>query len=199
MDFLKSVMVSALGYDLTWLEFFAFITSVIGVALGVYGPRKTWYWWNLSSLLYALLFYQQKYYASALLQFIFIAGGVWGWFGWGKEGAKPKKLTKSNRALGIMTYIILWLALYPVLKHIGAAASLTDAFGFVGSCMAQLLMVKEKYEAWPLWFIVDSVYTYQFWQGKNYLTSILYLIFVVIAVAGWRRWLRESSRTLQRD
>ena len=199
MDFLKSVMVSALGYDLTWLEFFAFITSVIGVALGVYGPRKTWYWWNLSSLLYALLFYQQKYYASALLQFIFIAGGVWGWFGWGKEGAKPKKLTKSNRALGIMTYLILWLALYPVLKHIGAAASLTDAFGFVGSCMAQLLMVKEKYEAWPLWFIVDSVYTYQFWQGKNYLTSILYLIFVVIAIAGWRRWLRESSRTLQGD
>ena len=199
MDFLKSVMISALGYDLTWLEFFAFITSVIGVALGVYGPRKTWYWWNLSSLLYALLFYQQKYYASALLQFIFIAGGIWGWFGWGKEGAKPEKLTKLNRALGIMTYLILWLALYPVLKHIGAAASLTDAFGFVGSCMAQLLMVKEKYEAWPIWFIVDSVYTYQFWQGKNYLTSILYLIFVVIAVAGWRRWLRESSRTLQGD
>jgi len=111
MDFLKSVMVSALGYDLTWLEFFAFITSVIGVALGVYGPRKTWYWWNLSSLLYALLFYQQKYYASALLQFIFIAGGIWGWFGWGKEGAKPEKLTKLNRALGITTYLILWLAL----------------------------------------------------------------------------------------
>ena len=199
MDFLKSVMISALGYDLTWLEFFAFITSVIGVALGVYGPRKTWYWWNLSSLLYALLFYQQKYYASALLQFIFIAGGIWGWFGWGKEGAKPEKLTKLNRALGIMTYLILWLALYPVLKHIGAAASLTDAFGFVGSCMAQLLMVKEKYEAWPIWLIVDSVYTYQFWQGKNYLTSILYLIFVVIAVAGWRRWLRESSRTPQGD
>ena len=199
MDFLKSVIVSALGYDLTWLEFFAFITSVIGVAFGVYGPRKTWYWWNLSSLLYALLFYQQKYCASALLQFIFIAGGIWGWFGWGKDGAKPEKLTKINRAIGIMAYLILWLALYPVLKHIGAAASLTDAFGFVGSCMAQLLMVKEKYEAWPLWFIVDSVYTYQFWQGKNYLTSILYLIFVVIAVAGWRRWLRESSRTPQGD
>ena len=199
MDFLKSVMVSALGYDLTWLEFFAFITSVIGVALGVYGPRKTWYWWNLSSLLYALLFYQQKYYASALLQFIFIAGGIWGWFGWGKEGAKPEKLTKLNRALGLMTYLILWFSLYPILKHIGAAASLTDAFGFVGSCMAQLLMVKEKYEAWPIWLIVDSVYTYQFWQGKNYLTSILYLIFVVIAVAGWRRWLRESIRTPQGD
>ena len=196
MKFLMTVMISALGYDLTWLEFFAFITSVIGVGLGIYGPRKTWYWWNISSLLYAILFFQEKYYASALLQFVFIAGGIWGWFGWGKIGAKPAKLKINERAYWSLIYLASWFILYPILKKIGAAASLTDAFGFVGSCIAQLLMVIQRYEAWPIWFVVDGVYTYQFWHGKNYLTAILYFIFVLIAVAGWKRWLRESFGTI---
>lgn len=196
MNIFMKVMISALGYDLTYLEFFAFVTSVIGVWLGIYGPRKTWYWWNLSSLLYAILFYQEKYYASALLQFVFIAGGIWGWFGWGKSGAHPAKLSANEKLICGLIYLFSWLTAFPILKEIGAAASLTDAFGFVGSCFAQLLMVIERYESWPLWFVVDAVYTYQFWHGKNYLTAILYFIFVIIAIAGWRRWLRESKRTI---
>ena len=72
-------------------------------------------------------------------------------------------------------------------------ASLTDAFGFVGSCIAQLLMVLQRYESWIIWIVVDAVYTYQYWHGKNYLTAILYFIFTLIAVAGWKRWRSESA------
>ncbi len=189
---LMAVFFTAWDYPLTYLEFFAFITSVVGVGLGVFGPRSTWPWWNISSLLYAILFWQQKYYASAWLQLIFIAGGFWGWFGWGKKGATPARLSAREKTYWSVGGLIAWGALYPLLKKVGAAASLTDAFGFVGSCIAQVLMVVEKYESWPLWFVVDGVYTYQFWHGKSYLTAILYFIFVLIAVAGWKRWLKES-------
>jgi nicotinamide mononucleotide transporter len=41
--------------------------------------------------------------------------------------------------------------------------------------------------------VVDLVYTYQYWNGENYLTAILYFIFTLIAVAGWKRWRRESA------
>ena len=190
---LMAVFFTAWGYQLTYLEFVAFLTSVVGVVLGVFGPRQTWPWWNISSLLYAGLFYEQKYYASAALQFVFVAGGIWGWFGWGPKGAKPARLTSKEKAGWGALMLVGWFALYPLLKKIGAAASLTDAFGFVGSCIAQVLMVVEKYENWPLWFVVDGVYTYQFWHGKTYLTAILYFIFVLIAVGGWKRCLRESK------
>lgn len=199
---IMSVMFTAWGYQLTYLEFVAFITSVVGVAYGIFGPRATWPWWNISSLLYAGLFFEQKYYASAALQFVFVAGGIWGWFGWGPKGAKPAKLSLKVNLYWIAGYAIAWFALYPLLLHIGAAASLTDAFGFVGSCIAQVLMCLERYEAWPLWFVVDGVYTYQFWHGKSYLTAILYLIFVLLAIGGWRRWLRManiSSRALSQS
>jgi len=190
---IMTVMFTAWGYQLTYLEFVAFVTSVVGVTYGIFGPRATWPWWNISSLLYAGLFFEQKYYASAALQFVFVAGGIWGWFGWGAKGAKPAKLSLKVNLYWIAGYAIAWFALYPLLLHIGAAASLTDAFGFVGSCIAQVLMCLERYEAWPLWFVVDGVYTYQFWHGKSYLTAILYLIFVLLAIGGWRRWLRMAN------
>jgi len=184
---------TAWGYELSLLELLAFITSVIGVWLGVYGPRQTWPWWSISSLLYAALFFQWKYYASGFLQFIFIAGAIAGWFGWGPKGAQPNRLSKRDVAIWSAAYLVAWFSLYPILKKIGAAASLTDAFGFVGSCMAQLLMVLQRYESWILWFVVDAVYVYQYWHGKQYLTALLYFIFVLIAVGGWKRWRRESA------
>jgi len=184
---------TAWNYHLSFLELIAFLTSIVGVGLAVIGPRKTWHWWNISSALYGFLFLEQKYFASAALQIIFIVGGVWGWFGWGAKGATPAKLARKERIMWLIAFVLSWGLLYPVLKKIGAAASLTDAFGFVGSAIAQIFMVLEKYEAWPLWFIVDSVYTYQFFHGGQYLTALLYLIFVGIAAAGWRTWLKKAQ------
>ncbi|MSV91948.1 MAG: nicotinamide mononucleotide transporter [Actinobacteria bacterium] len=184
---------TAWNYDLSFLELFAFLTSLMGVGLAVMGPRKTWHWWNISSALYGILFLQEKYFASAALQIIFIVGGIWGWFGWGAKGATPAKLSPKERVQWCGIFLLSWAVLYPVLKKIGAAASLTDAFGFVGSAIAQLWMVLEKYEAWPLWFVVDAVYTYQFFHGGQYLTALLYLIFVGLAVAGWRTWLKKAD------
>ena len=188
--------VMRIGKDLLMsiLEIIAFLTSLIGVVLGVLGPRVTWPWWSLGSLLYAILFFQSAYYASASLQFIFIAGGVWGWFGWGPKGAKPQKSNNKERLFIITVLTIASFALWPVLTSIGATSSAIEAFGFVGSVVAQLLMVWQRFEAWPIWLIVDAAYTYQYFNGKLYLTGFLYLIFTFIAIWGWIRWDRESTK-----
>ena len=153
----------------------------------------TWPWWIAGSCLYAVLFFQSAYYASAALQFIFIAGGIWGWFGWGPNGAKPKKSTTKERLLLLLALLGSSLLLWPVLTNIGAASSAIESFGFVGSVIAQLLMVWQRYEAWPLWFVVDAAYTYQYFKGELYLTGVLYTIFTAIAIWGWIRWGREST------
>ncbi len=176
------------------LEFFAFSTALIGVVLGVLGPRFTWPWWGLSSFLYAIFFYQSEYYASAALQFIFIAGGIWGWFGWGPKGAKPRKLKSGERLIVLALLIIGSFSLWPVLTNIGATSTAIESFGFVGSVLAQLLMVWQKFEAWPVWVIVDAAYTYQYFRGDLVLTGILYLLFTAIAIWGWIRWGRESDK-----
>ena len=176
------------------LEAIAFITALIGVVLGVLGPRTTWPWWATSSLLYAVIFYQSAYYASSVLQIVFITGGVMGWFGWGISGAKPRKSNSKERLIIFIVLGTVTVSLWPILTNIGAASSTIEAFGFVGSVIAQLLMIWQRFEAWPLWLVVDLAYTYQYFKGQLYLTGFLYLIFSVIAIWGWVRWKRESKK-----
>ena len=176
------------------LEAIAFITALIGAILGVLGPRTTWPWWATSSLLYAVIFYQSAYYASSVLQIVFITGGVMGWFGWGISGAKPRKSNSKERLIIFIVLGTVTVSLWPILTNIGAASSTIEAFGFVGSVIAQLLMIWQRFEAWPLWLVVDLAYTYQYFKGQLYLTGFLYLIFSVIAIWGWVRWKRESKK-----
>jgi nicotinamide mononucleotide transporter len=144
--------------------------------------------------LYAVLFYQSAYYASSALQLIFVAGGVLGWFGWGATGAKPRKSNTKERLLIITFLCAASVSLWPILTKIGAASSAIEAFGFAGSVIAQLLMIWQRFEAWPLWLVVDAAYTYQYFKGQLYLTGVLYVIFSVVAVWGWIRWNRESKK-----
>ena len=82
---MSTIFFTAWGYEVSVLEFFAALTSFIGVGLGVTAKRITWPWWALSSALYAIFFYQADLFASAALQIVFIAAAIWGWFGWGLE------------------------------------------------------------------------------------------------------------------
>lgn len=186
----------AWGYKVSYLEFIAALTSFIGVWYGTTAKRTTWPWWILSSALYGIFFWRVDLIASSLLQIVFIIAGIWGWFGWGPKGAKPGKLTNRDRAIWCLGLITAWLIFTPWLHGIGAAAYRTDALIFLGSFVAQIIMVYEKYENWPLWFAVDLLATVEYALLKYWFTALLYLMFTGIAVVGWVRWLRIHKSSL---
>jgi nicotinamide mononucleotide transporter len=191
-----STLFTAWGYEVTALEFSAALTSFIGVWLGTTGKRVTWPWWILSSALYGLFFWQVDLIASALLQIIFIVAGIWGWYGWGPKGARPSKLNWRNRSYWILGLLVTWLLMTPWLQDIGAAAYRSDALIFLGSFMAQVLMVYEKYETWPIWLAVDTLATIQYAVLGYWFTSVLYFAFTIVAVIGWIRWIRLHKLSL---
>ena len=191
---MSTILFTAWGYEVSILEFFAAITSFIGVGLGVTAKRITWPWWALSSALYAIFFYQADLFASAALQIVFIAAAVWGWFGWGPKGAVPSALSTKHRTIWAAGLLLSFFALTPLLKNLGAAATWSDAIIFLGSFFAQAIMVYEKYENWPLWFAIDLLGTVQYAVLGYWFTAILYAAFTVIALIGWKRWY-ESHRS----
>jgi nicotinamide mononucleotide transporter len=198
-NFLSGNLATIFGYDLSYLEFFAVITSFIGVALGITGKRITWPWWALSSALYGVLFIQWELFASAALQIIFIIAAVMGWFGWEPSGARPGAIKNKQRVLILIAITLATLALAPILKSMGAASTYVDAVLFFGSLAAQILMVYEKYENWPLWFVVDLGYTALYASQKLLFTSLLYAAFTVLAAMGWSKWYaahRSAIRSL---
>ena len=193
----SSNLATILGYDLSYLEFFAVVASFIGVALGITGKRITWPWWAISSVLYGILFIQWELYASAALQIVFIIAAVLGWFGWEPTGARPGALKNKNRIIILAAIIAATLALAPVLKSMGAASTYADAILFFGSLSAQILMVYEKYENWVLWLIVDAGYVALYASQDLPFTTLLYAAFTLLAALGWRKWYGSHRSALR--
>jgi nicotinamide mononucleotide transporter len=188
---MSSTLFTAWGYEVSILEFTAAVASFIGVYLGTTGKRITWPWWVLSSSLYGVFFYQVDLFASAMLQIIFIGAAIYGWFGWAPTGAVPGTISTRIRIRIAIGTIVSVAVLAPVLSNIGAAATWTDAFILIGSLVAQLLMIYEKYETWVLWLIVNVVATAQYLSLGYWFTAILYAVFAIVAILGWKRW-RDS-------
>lgn len=188
-----TVLFSAWGYDVTLLEFASVILAFLAVGLGIVGTRWTWPFYFVSSLLYGWLFLQWDLPASAAMQGIFLVAAVWGWFTWGAEGVRaPGSLTNRQRLIGGAVVVAAWLALAPVLQAIGGVATWGDAWMFVGSLAAQLLMVRAKVEAWPMWVLVNAVGTVLYASQGLYFTALFYGVLIGMAVVGWREWLGRS-------
>jgi len=198
-NFLSGNLANVFGYDLSYLEFFAVITSFIAVSLGITGKRITWPWWAVSSVLYGILFIQWELFASAALQIVFIIASLFGWFGWAPTGAKPGPLRNKYRAATFAAIILATLALAPLLKSWGAASTYADAVLFFGSLTAQILMVYEKFESWVIWLIVDAGYVALYATQGLLFTSLLYVAFTVLAAVGWGKWYaahRSATRSM---
>jgi nicotinamide mononucleotide transporter len=188
---MSTTLFTAWGYEVSILEFTAAVASFIGVYLGTTGKRITWPWWVLSSALYGIFFYQVDLFASAILQIVFIGAAIYGWFGWAPTGAVPGTISTRNRIRITLGTLVSVAVLSPVLANIGAAATWTDALILIGSIVAQLLMVYEKYETWVLWLIVNVVATVQYLSLGYWFTALLYGVFAIVAILGWKRW-RDS-------
>jgi nicotinamide mononucleotide transporter len=187
-EFVSTVLFTVLGYQVTLLELTAVIASATGVWLGTTGKRIMWPWYGLSGVLYGWLFFNYDLYASASLQLVFIAAAIWGWFGWGPQGAHSQNLSWIWRVTVLNSGVLAWLTITPLLVSLGAAAAKPDAFGLVFSVVAQVLMVLQFRENWVVWFVVNVVYVALFWSQDLKFTSLLYVVFAAIALRGWINW-----------
>ncbi len=194
---MSSIFFTAWSYEVSYLEFIAALTSFIGVGLGITGMRITWPWLALSSGLYGVFFIQFDLFASAALQLVFIAAAIAGWFGWEVSGAKPGPFANKYRAATIFLILLATVTLAPVLKNIGAAAALPDALLLFGSIAAQLLMVYQKYDSWPLWLVVDAGYVALYASQGLLFTTLLYIAFTIMAALGWSAWYGTHRRAIR--
>jgi nicotinamide mononucleotide transporter len=140
---------------------------------------------------------QYKLYASAALQLVFIAAAVAGWYGWEPTGAKPGPFNNRYRIYTVAGILVATMALGPVLKWLGAASTYLDAILFFGSLAAQILMVYEKYDSWPMWLVVDAGYTALYASQGLLFTTLLYVAFTAMAAMGWSTWYGSHRRAIR--
>ncbi len=183
------------GSPVTWLELLA---VVLGVAMVLANLRVNPIGWPLAiacSLLYALLFASSKLYGEAALQFVFIALACWGWWQWlrgrGGDGAalRVHTLTPRQRWAAAAATLAAWPLLGLLLQRLtDSDVPFLDALPTVASITGQLLLGRKLLENWPVWVAVNVVSVALFATKALWLTAALYVVFALLAVAGWRAW-----------
>jgi nicotinamide mononucleotide transporter len=184
------------------LEIAAVLTSVLGIWLSTRRKLSSWPVILVSCVLYALVFRREKLYSDMLLQFVYFAFAVYGWWHWWRgvkeEGSvMVERLSGLGLAVGVVvgaagSFVLgFWMARYTdaALPHIDAALT---SFSLV----AQWWSTRKHIANWWLWIVVDALEIGVFLYKRLYLTSVLFAFLIFLAVLGLRAWhkaLREQE------
>ena len=73
------------------------------------------------------------------------------------------------------------------------AAPFWDSLTTALSLVAQGFLNRKIFENWYFWILDDIIYIPLYLSRAYYLTGFLYLIFLLLCIAGARAWRREMS------
>jgi nicotinamide mononucleotide transporter len=188
------------GSPVTWVELAAFVLSLAMVVCNIRVNVLAWPLAIAASLLYYLLFWDSRLYGEASLQLFFVVVALWGWWQWLRgrtaDGAALHVRSLSRRArLGLLAAVLLaWPLLGSLLRHTtDSDVPWWDALPTTGSLAGQWLLGRKYVENWPAWVAVNAVSVGLFaWKGL-WLTVLLYALFLLMALWGWRAWQRLAA------
>ena len=90
---------------------------------------------------------------------------------------------------------LAWPALALFLRHYtDSDVPWFDAFPTAGSLVGQWLLGRKYIENWAAWLGVNLVSVGLFAFKGLWLTVLLYALFVLLSVIGWRAWRRLAVR-----
>jgi nicotinamide mononucleotide transporter len=181
------------------IEVVGALTGVVAVWLTT--RQKIWCWpvGIVSVLLYVLVFYQARLYATMGLQVVYVGLAVYGWYAWTKGGRAdgPLRVSRASRltlaaAFGVGLALTLGLGSW-LGRQTDEALPFTDAAVTSFSLVAQWMQTRKLIENWWLWLAVDAVYVGMNLSQGLMPTAGLYAIYMALAVAGLREWRRSME------
>ena len=183
------------GSPITWLEIVAVVLSIAMVWCNLRVNVTGWPLAIAASALYGVLFSASRLYGEATLQLLFIAVAFWGWWQWlrgrGGDGQPLRVHRMSKRQIVWITGLTLaaWPTLGLVLQlYTDSDVPYLDALPTAGSVAGQFLLGRKLIENWLVWLAVNVFSVGLFAIKDLWLTTLLYAVFALLSIAGWRAW-----------
>ena len=204
-------------FDLLFEQYSQYQTKdiVLEIVAVVFGLLSVWCSKNnnilvfptgmISTAIFIYLLYKWVLLGDMMINAYYFLMSIYGWFIWTRKennSVTPiSRVTNNEKKIGIIIFLSSLVFVYLIYVYFdkwGTITSyvdnITTAIFFVG----MWLMAKRKIENWIFWIIADiiSVPLY-FYKGLTF-TSLQYLIFTFIAIAGyysWKKILNKSHQT----
>lgn len=187
---------------LPWLAMSpAELVAVVASAICVwcYAKQSLWAWPTglVGTSLFLLIFWDARLYAEAGLQVVYIVLQIYGWWFWLRGGTRRAEppITRAGPplllGLGLLG-LLAWVSMAWLLeRYTDTDVAWWDALTTVLALIAQWLIARKILENWYVWIVADLLYIPLFAYKGLYLTSGLYVLFLILCVMGIRTWQRS--------
>jgi len=183
-----------------WIELAGFITTAVGIWLTTKRLLICWPVVLAADIFYFVVFYQARLYSDALLQLIFLAFTLYGWWHWwrgvredGEVRVEPLSMPARLIALAAGAAGSLFLGI--LAKRMNAALPYLDAALTSFSLVASWWQARKHIANWWLWIVVDLVYIGEYLYKNLVPTALLYAVLVALAVKGLRDWQKAARES----
>ena len=180
-------------------EMAAVLLALAYLVLAIRENIACWFAAILSTSIYIVLMYQAGLYMESALQVFYIAMAIYGWYSW-KHGKGPEhKLPVSSWPLSrhfVPLVLILLFTLgsgFLLSRYSDAAMPYLDSFTTWGAIVTTWMVARKIIQNWHYWFIIDSVSVYLYISRGLWLTALLFILYLVLIVIGYREWRKSMD------
>ncbi len=175
------------------------IVSVLFTLLYIYYASQqksgAWIFGILASLLSVYLFYMNQYIGSAVLNSVYAAQGVFGFFQWQfylKNAAPAYKLSYKHHIALLLLILMLFLAINVIFAsyHFNLYVRL-DILLAIGSILATFLEIKKDISCWYYWMVLNLGFTVLYGIQHLYLYALLMLALGVFSYFALQQWKKK--------
>jgi nicotinamide mononucleotide transporter len=185
------------------LEVTAVVFALAYVLLAVREHVLCWLFAFLSTAIYTALFWNVSLLMESALNVYYMAMAVYGWYQWTRGGSngddEPHALAVHSMSLNQHALVIGCILVcslvsgYLLTEHSTAARPYVDSFTTWASVVTTYLVARKFLQNWLYWIVIDTVSIFLYIDRGLNLTALLFVAYVIIAMAGYFKW-REHMR-----
>jgi len=195
--------VSTYFQQLPWLELVAMLLSLAYVILAAKGSLWCWPAAFISTALYTYIFYDVLLLMDSALNTYYLLMAVYGYWQWSKHTNENKSTEITIVSWGLSWHIKACIGLALIATALGyVMANFTpadfpylDTYTTVYAVFATYLVTQKVLENWLYWIVIDIVSIYLYIEKGLIPTTVLFIIFVVVACYGYVKWLKLHKKS----
>ena len=166
--------------------------------------RLLWYAGLVMPCMSMYVYFRAGLYADFGMNIYYLVMAVYGLFAWrrrtGTPGAEELRIShfplRRLPALVLVTGAVYLLIAWVLIRFTNSTVPWLDAFTTALSMAGTWMLARKYIEQWLAWIAVDAVSFGLYFYKDIPLYGILYLVYTVIAVLGYRKWRRLMREEL---
>ena len=179
------------------LEVGAVLFAVLYLVLAIRQNILCWICAGISTAIYVYLFLGAQLYMESALNVFYFAMAIYGFSVWYRGRSDNHELSVSKWPLtthvpAIAAVIVASLVSgYLLDAHTDAAFPYIDSLTTWSAIWATFLVARKVLENWWYWLVIDIASIFIYWSRDLQLTSLLFVVYVVMIPFGLISWTRS--------